>query len=56
MEELMKHKILMLAGLLTLSACMKLKKKDEDSLKLPIQNQVQAQEIKVEKPFINERT
>ena len=50
----MKHKILMVVALLVVTSCMKLKKKDEESvLTAP---QVQVQQAKVEKPFVNERT
>ncbi len=50
----MKHKILMAVAFMTVSSCMKLKKKEEESPK-PVA-QVQTQEVKVEKPFVNERT
>ena len=50
----MKHKILMAVAIVTVSSCMKLKKKDDEAAKpAPL---AQAQEAKVEKPFVNDRT
>ena len=50
----MKHKILMAVAFVTVSSCMKLKKKDDEAAKPTPQAQVQ--EAKVEKSFVNERT